>query len=226
MGIFLFVEKMSSVQKPILRVDTAATVNALKPIDKVSTTPAPTTKVETKPFRVTDVDYSTWLSYTNPGHKYTLKYPADWTLDTKGADVLETYDDDSCCKAAVLNIKKGNTYWRLTTDSIYTGGGGFNEDYFYDQCKPLDKTPCVFTFYGPIDLGQTKSTKILLRVLTNTTDGKILVGTVGGPVFYSRILPQNNQSYEAAATSIDYLGDDLNANMEVLNKITNSVKFF
>jgi hypothetical protein len=248
MGMFFFVEKMSSLQldnrnttqRTIVSVPTGMApvpTRTVKPTDKPFDIAAAKAEFgkSVKPFKVMDADYASWQTYTNAAHKYSLKYPADWTLDTKGADVLETYDNESCCMAAVLNIKKGNTYWKIIVDGLYTGGPGYTQEEFYEQCKPLEDSPCKFSYYGPIDLGKTVSERIFLRILTNTKDGKILVGTVGqepkglwgvSPIFYSRALPQNNNRFDASVTSINYLGDDINSNMTVLNKITNSVKFF
>lgn len=184
------------------------------------------------PFTPVDSVYTGWRTYTNRAHGYTLRYPPGWTLDSSMADRVNDWDR-GCCENAVLTLRHNSTTWRISVGIIYTGGGGMAPESFPDFCQPLDNTPCIFTYSGPFSLGKIASEQIYKRSIVYPPTHKTLsveIGHRSGQAYsvspYFAVGPYSDMPDETQLGSIDYLGTNLDADMQDLDKITASLRFF
>lgn len=195
-------------------------------------------KKEAKTISPKDLNYQNWITYENRTHNYKLKYPKDWQIDTSMADNFEDYMDSTCCNYSKLIISQGSTKWELSTDILYTGGQGWVKDKAdLENCNPtkLDNysssiqiykaSTCGQKYEGPtlildypeiykVSLFKKDSNKVLAVEYRSNDLPVIQSITAKGPLEY-RVHP---------TMSLIYKGDGILENMDILDKITLSIK--
>lgn len=158
-----------------------------------------------------------WKVYTNTVHKYSVKYPADWIIDTSSADNIETYESSVCCNTAFLTISNGLVTWKLSINQPYSGFQAPSEcQPGPNQCSTVDKPMTVLDYHVNRTIYRLNSSNKIIKAEMMTSNGHPGFGQIG---FSTPNVEANHIKY-----FLEYSGSEIDKQIDTLDAISASLE--
>lgn len=158
-----------------------------------------------------------WKVYTNTVHKYSVKYPADWTVNSSSADKIETYESSVCCNTAFLTISNGLVTWKLSINQPY---GGFQAPSECqpgpNQCSTVDKPMTVLGNQVNRTIYRLNSSNKIIKGEMTTSNSHPGFGQIG---FSTPNVEANHIKY-----FLEYSGSEIDKQIDTLDAISASLE--